>query len=341
MNYGYISDTPINYKELLERVPQERIWELAIGYQPTPFRRVTNPFRIDTHPGCWFEWGYSRLFLVDYADTRFHNMTCFDAVSHAHNLSFKDALLYIDSMLDVGLASGKPVQKLQQEHKKPRHDIDIGTRAFASIDRKYWKPYGISSKDLMEDEVMALSWYRFVTKDGRNVTVKFNKPVNSYGIVFPNTHKKIYNPHLSGKTGKFITNCVADDIGNWQSVGPNRPLLVISKSYKDHRVLRNLKLNYDCVWMQSESMRLAPAKVKMLSEFYDRIVLLYDNDEAGKLHANAFTSLYNSMTLRKNYIAKFLPSQEKDPGEFILAYGKQNLTTTVKSLLNVESSHHC
>jgi len=327
--YGYTPDKQPEYKELLNY--QEEIWKLVLGFHPVPFKRIRNPFRVDHRPDCWFEWGHTRLFLVDYADYRYHNMTCFDAVSRSKGLSFKDTLIYIDEQLGGVGTTINPSKKLARD-KKDVGEIEIRSRRFLKVDRDFWEPFSISSEDLKEDGVMALSWYKFKAKDGRHIVKSFRRPVNSYGIVFPNHHKKIYNPKLSRESGKFITNCKADDIGNWQGIKTG-DLLIITKSYKDHRILRNL--GYDVIWMQNEGIALSPEKVKQVSGQYKKVVLIYDNDAAGRLAAKRLTELYNSYVNNKNFSWSTFPERvrEKDPGEFITAYGKKPLADVIKTLL--------
>lgn len=337
MNYGYQPDTNIDYRELLRRVPQEKIWALVTGYEPTPFKRVTNPFRIDTHPGCWFEWGHTRLFLVDYADKRYHNMTCFDAVAHTYGTDFRETLILIDTMLDTGIASGRPRPAERLHTVREKKGVEFRTRQFAKVDRAYWEPFHISSRDLEYDQVMAIKWYRFYAKDGRPIEKDFYKPVPSYGIVFPNQHKKIYNPFLSKEEGKFITDCTAEDVGNWHDIVAG-PLLLITKSYKDYRILRNL--GYQVIWMQSESVSLSVEKIVQLSQMFDKIILLYDSDVPGKTAAERLAVEYNERADRKNFRWAILPTaKQKDPGEFITTFGRDELGRVVNQITHATQDH--
>ena len=44
---------------------------------------------------------------------------------------------------------------------------------------------------------------------------------------------------LTRKKPRFVTNCTADDVGGVHSIDPFSQYIIITKSYKDYRVIKN------------------------------------------------------------------------------------------------------
>ena len=348
MDYNNITDNVeiknfLDKEKILEIVDEDTIFELVFGFKPVEFELITSPFRVDNRPGCWFEYSFSgRLKFIDWASeyyingTKVVSMDCFDAVKMYFDLpNFYETLHFIYTHLIQGkeLTAEKAKKKERKVRKKEKGTttILIETRGFDARDAIFWKRYGISSEMLKRDKVFALSKYKILSSSGTS------KLIRTFGISyaytdFQESKKKIYSPY-SSKKGKFITNCGKDDIGGLRVLSETGNKLVISKSYKDWRVLKNQKV--DSIWFQNEGMFPTVFTLFPIFARFKEIIIFFDNDRAGK---NASLNLENYLknmgcTLPIRSVSLPDHSRIKDPSDLVSYEGEKRLK---EFLLNVQ-----
>ena len=144
--------------------------------------------------------------------------------------------------------------------------------------------------------------------------------VNNIGFAyteFENDRKKIYQP-LNAKTDKWFTNCSANDIGNIRNLAMSGQNLIVTKSYKDCRVLRNL--GFDTIWFQNEGMCPEKKMLKMLSERFENIFVFFDNDSSGLKASSIIREKFNEFTENCHSFClpvKLLEHKIKDASDFV------------------------
>ncbi len=299
----------ISKDKILEYVTQEDIFQLVFGYEPVEFEYVTSPFREDNNPGCWFEidLNTNKLRFTDFADTRvingvkMSNIDCFDSVMVYFGLpNFYKTLEFIKAKL----IDGKEIKHdiVHKVYTKPKKKVKkkvkilMNTRDFYMVDKIFWQDrYGITKENLIEDKVFPLRKFKlFNTKTGDHM---FRTNDIAYGYTeFKSGNKKIYRPKKKGNR-RFITNCDADDVGGMNSNIKSGRLLIITKSYKDYRVLKNLGLNVR--WLQNEGMFPKSQEFWELISNFDRVVVFFDNDPAGIKAAGNLVDLINFTEINK------------------------------------------
>lgn len=332
--YGYNEFTSLTIEEILKRVSQEEIYEMVIGFTPVEHEYILSPFREDENPDCYFEWYNNVLYYIDWGSGRKH-MDCFNAVQHGFGLGFRDALAKINQYFKLGLGTNhsKPVKgelilQSKSRHKTPKDvkEITFKSRVFnGGNDRKFWTRYEITRRQLIEDNVFAVVWYRVYSKRLRQYVV-IRPQTRAY--VFNEFHNalKIYVPDSKGK-GKFVTNCTQNHIGGLRTLPDKGDLLVISKSYKDCRVLRNQGLN--SIWLQNEGMIPDNEVLFPVLDRFKRFVVFFDNDQTGIKASKLVSDHINSHYLNKSsYI--YLPEDLNeygisDPADFIYHQGREEL----------------
>lgn len=334
----------INKDKILEYVTQEDIFQLVFGFKPIEFDYITSPFREDTNPGCWFEidLNTNKLRFTDFADTRIingvkmSNIDCFDAVMVYYGLpNFYKTLEFIKAKL----IDGKDI-KHNIVHKvfiKPKKRIKtkvkilMNTRDFLLMDKNFWQTrYEISKENLIEDKVFPIKKFKlFGTKTGDHM-FRTNDIAYAY-TEFKSGNKKIYRPNKTGNK-KFITNCNAEDVGGMNTNIKAGRLLIITKSYKDYRVLRNLGLNVR--WLQNEGMFPKGKEFWNMLKNFDKIVIFFDNDEPGIKAAEDLMYLINKTYLNKATIVHLpidlLKKDISDPSDLIHKKNKQELINFLK-----------
>ena len=301
--YGY-SET-LSKEEILQRYSQQDLVEKLITRGPVKvYERVRSPFREDKTPKAYFEWFGGKLWFVDFADTETHR-DIFNMVCDLYQVSFMEALKIISQQKEIAPA--------EQKHTpiKQFHPITFRTREFQPRDAAFWKPYGISRQQLEGDGVYPVTWFRYYShKSSTYMVIRPQDPAYAYTEFYPAI--KIYRPY--SKTMKWQSNCGAQDIGGWKHLLETGPV-IISKSYKDWRVLTNSGVR-NVVWLQGEWMKpeLPPR---------DYIIWL-DADDSGR---KASLKLKDWILECKGSVLDtlFLPGPEKDPAEYYRQKGPEQL----------------
>ena len=322
---------------ILEYVSEEDIFEIVFGFKPTEFDYITSPFRNDNNPGCWFEYSISgKLKFIDWASeyyingVKMVNIDCFDAVKLYYNLpNFYDTLEFIYKHLIEGkeitaknINSKKGIPK-----EKCKTEIKIETREFDYRDQLFWEKYKISSQNLKDDKVFAIRKYQIIKAKSSNKVIRVFKISYAY-TDFEDGKKKIYSPYAN-KRGKFITNCGKDDIGGFRTLRGGKKL-IITKSYKDYRVLKNQ--DYQVIWFQNEGMFPTPFVLLPILSDFEEIIVFFDNDRAGK-DASArlveyLISLNSTLKVRNICLPEYLGV--KDPSDLVHRRGIKQLNEFLK-----------
>jgi hypothetical protein len=265
---------------ILSTVSQEEIFQLVFGFMPEECQYVASPLRKDKGPGCWFTYHTSGvLYFIDWGGSRTHS-DCFNMVQDYFGLpNFYATLQFIYDKL----IKGKPMATVVT-HKcpeiiteKPPVKLLVEPRPFNLNDQVFWSKYGIGKMNLVEDKVFAVKkYYALHTKKG-----DFAREPTSIAYCytdFQDKRKKLYFPKESGHN-RFLSNCSKDDIGGISSLIPYGKQLIITKGYKDYRVLKNHGKNV--VWFQNEGMIPNDEALSYLVQHFKSVIVWYDNDHVG------------------------------------------------------------
>lgn len=284
----------ISKESILSLVTQEQIFELVFKFKPVEFDYVTSPLRNDDVPGCWFSLhDNGMLYFVDFGSNRTHS-DCFNIVQDYFKFpNFYLTLEYIFNTLIRGNTELKPIEKKEETQKEVKKKVKllIEARAFDARDAQFWSQYGISKKNLIEDKVFPLSrLFALNTKTGSHA-IECRDIAYSY-TDFLDSKKKIYFPLREGKK-RFITNCSQNDVGGINSLSPYGSELIITKGYKDYRVLKNSGKNV--VWFQNEGMIPNNNIINQLVKQSLSIIVWFDNDQPGIVASEKVKQHINSI----------------------------------------------
>jgi hypothetical protein len=348
--YGYKEYKPLTKENIFEALDsQEDVFNLIINEEIKLDKEVLYkaPYREDKHGDCYFEYYKNILYFVDFPDGLPKN--CIAFIMRCYNIGFLEAMELINNTFKLGLGlnnietiSDKKIiynsipKPLIEEKIIRDKTIKIFPRDFEIKDKKFWFKYGITKKQLIQDKVIPIKAFEAYNKKGE----LFNKMVSvGYAFTdFPKGRMKIYCPY-ENKRGKWFTNCNSNDIGNINNLKPSK-VLIITKSYKDCRVLRNLGLN--SIWFQNEGM--IPNK-KILFEILNRVPKIYvwfDNDTVGIAKSLAIVNYLKSLKSNisdDNIINITLPpilleKHIKDPSDYIENCGKASLLDFINQKIN-------
>lgn len=304
----------INQNTILEYVTQEEVFELVFGYKPSEYNYVTSPFRKDTSPGCWFERASSnsgKLRFIDYGNDVGKPMDCFDAVQTYFKIpNFYLTLEYVYEQLIKGksLQGEKRIQKMVE---KKEVLINFDSRTFLNKDGKFWgNRYEISRQNLIDDKVFAVNKFHLMnTKSGDHSSRCYDLCYAFTDFITPGK-KKLYFPYREGKF-RFITNCGKNEIGGLSSLAPFGNQLIITKSYKDWRVLTN-NGKY-AIWFQNEGMIPDIDVLLPIIKRFNKVIVWFDNDQQGMIASQVISNLINSYFPGKS-TALWLPERMNSIG---------------------------
>lgn len=345
----YVSDNIpikeyISAKELLEYISEEDIYSLVFGEKPQLDKLYTSPFREDTTAGCWFEYSEDRdeLRFVDFGNAevirgvKMRNINCFDAIRIYFDIpTFVGTLKYVKNHFLNGTTTLTKKPKTPKQFIQVREpEIYFQERDFDWRDARFWSKYQISSENLIEDKVYAVMNLKCLhTRKGSFIS--FLTELCYAFTDFEDGRKKLYFPKRK-KDKRFISTCTPNQIGGINTLQETGELLVITKSYKDWRVLKNQGIT-NVVWFQNETAQPNDEFLLPLLWRFNRIVIFFDNDEPGKYGALELQKCFDFFIGGKTEIV-YIPENEdnvKDPSDMIYVRGKQELITflTINNLL--------
>lgn len=326
----------IDKNQILKFVSEQEIFKLVFGYEPQEYDYVVSPFRKDTNPGCWFSYSLSgKLRFTDFGSPIYMNgvkmisIDCFDAVQYYFKLpNLYQTLRFIKThLIDGKNLKERPKEESRPVKEKEKTLIRFVPRDFTLADKKYWfDRYQIHKESLIQDKIFPVEKYAVIKQDREPLIFRSNHI--TYAINnFSSGNVKLYAPLRRDKF-KFISNCVGNDIGGDDFKNIEGETLIITKSYKDYRVLKNQGIKH-CIYFQSESMFPELHLILVMIKNYNKIVVLFDNDTVGLESAEKLSNLINSIFPNRSvFISVPIALQAKgikDPSDIIHKKGRKSL----------------
>lgn len=323
----------IDKNEILKYVSEEDIFELVFGFKPKEYDYVVSPFRPDNKPGCWFQYAISgKLRFIDFASKIYVNnvkmisIDCFDCVQQFFNLPNLYRTL---QFIKKHLIDGKNLSEIQNTRTleiKVRNKVEIlfTPKIYTLEDKNFWfDRYEIYKENLIEDKVFPISQYKMLNTKYGDYSIT-TKTISYCYTDFESGNKKIYRPL---DKNRFLTNCIQNDIGGIRFLSDTGKTLVITKSYKDYRVLKNQGLTV--IWFQNEGMFPTLDILLPLCNRFKEIVIFFDNDKAGIEASLKLVKIINSYIPGKasaiHLPERLLHENITDPSDFIYKKGREQL----------------
>lgn len=325
----------IDKNKVLRDKGESEIFKLVFGFSVYEDLCVKSPFRKDNNPGCTFKMYNGTLWFVDFANHQMINgikmcsINCFHAVQIYYNLpTFYHTLKFIEDNIHVSPENNLEYIFTTTSKRKYKKKIEIEEKEFTDSDSRYWLKFGITKSQLKKDCVSSVNRYKIASKED-DLIFRPKSLCYSYNG-FKGGRKKIYQPYNTRY--KFTSTCKSNDIGELGHLINKADQLIISKSYKDARVLRNRGLN--CIWFQNEGMVPSKDILKNLCHRFSKIVVFFDNDRAGKEASIKVKNRINKISPDKA-TTLHLPenSGAKDPSDLYRYKGVRELNEFINKKL--------
>jgi hypothetical protein len=323
----------ITKDEILKYITELQILERYCSNYKSLDSSFKSEFYSDKNGSCRIIISASGIpYYKDYGNGDY--FLAFDYVSRKYGSNYHETCNIIAN--DFGLKrtnlSVTPQLLLVNDTPKPvkiKSNIQVIVKPFSLIDYEYWMQYGISLQTLQFFNVKACS-HVYLNKGDKHYVFEYknSNPLYSYKFFKNNTeYLKIYNPYSITKEGKWLSNVGSDCLQGYDQLKNSGELLILTKSMKD--VLCLYEMEYNSVAVQAETNDLSKKSYEELSKRFNRIISLYDNDEAGRNGAQKLLEKYNILPI-------FIPEITgcKDISDFIKSKGLEKTKKLIIKLIN-------
>jgi hypothetical protein len=316
-----------NLKDLLRYTTEYDIYSYYIGDQFKIGKVMKSPLRKDIHPsfGIFKATISGNLLWKDQATGKTGNVIQF--VAELFNLSQDNALQKIaHDVKDNLIKVSKEGERLQESYRKTKTVISIQKKNFTDIDDTFWGQYFITRDILKAHNVYPIQTF-WVNDIISNLFYTKDQPLYAYGVF---DKYQIYCPH-GIKKNKFRTNCSKYDMYGLEQIPALGQLLIITKSNKDVMVLD--RLGYCAIAPTGENTPIPLEIMTDLKNRFKRIIILYDNDEAGVKGSKELSKTHEleNIHIPFEYYQKF---GIKDISDYIKSYKVTKSKQLLKDLLN-------
>jgi hypothetical protein len=285
----------------------------------------SSPFRVDRTPSFGIYLGNNGVLMFN--DYKLGSGDCFKFVAMMENCSYYDAMVIVNKRYNVNfrhkrtnissLYTKPPLITNTKVLEKEEVWIDINIRAWELHDREYWSKYEISLSTLTYFNVFPINKFWI---NGQS----FNTDKIAYAYYFGDRIFKIYQPYkIQGKWWSNIKD--KERYQGYDQLPDSGDILFITSSLKDVMVL--YEAGFSAIAPHTEHQILSEGNFIHYSQNWELMTVLYDNDDAGILHAKKMQEKFGLKYL-------LLPeSDTKDPSDFVEKYDLSTLKKWINNQL--------
>lgn len=249
-----------------------------------------------------------------------------DLVKELHHVAFHKACQLIIQEYNDFVLHNNGSYDIGEFKQQSRYKVTSYTvRKWTNQDQYFWTQFNIGSKLLEAHNVKPLESY-CMTKDKDELCIK---GLYLYGYFKADgSLYKIYQPKTLDKKFIKVTNYTQ---GIHQCTGEK--YLIITSSLKDIMSIKSLKLaNLDVIAPDSENTMLKHDMMEELDQKYKKIIVMFDNDEAGIKAMQSYKEKYP-------FIEIALLPMSKDISDSIKDYGAKEVRNRLVPILDKKLSN--
>ena len=330
----------IRLDQLLNYVSQEEIFQLIFKFYPEEGELYSSPFRVDNIPGCYFRYNDNgKLKFIDWGNPDNTILDCFEAVKTYYNFNSYTKVIHL--LYDVFIEGKIPVEvkntlaSPRDPRARKKTKIAVHRQPFTEKDREYWQQYGITEEELIEDKIFSIDKTYINSTKGEYI-INSSTELSFADTSFISGNRKVYYPEKTKEhKRRFITNCNQNDIGNIQNIDFSLDYLIITKSHKDCRVLKNNTCK-NTVYFSNEGQYPNNEELSKLVKSFPIIYIFFDNDSTGIKAAINLKNKISDLCLSK-VILVYINSayKAKDISDLHKYYGKEICHNFIIKTFNV------
>jgi hypothetical protein len=251
--------------------------------------------------------------------------SCVELVKQFHGISFHESCRKITEDYNDYVLHNNGGYDIQEFKHHARYQVDsYQLRHWNSRDEYYWTQYNIGSRLLDKYNIRPFEHYTMKKMDmdtGKQMTLRI-QGLYLYGYFKQDgTLYKIYQPKTQEK--KFLK--IANYIQGVEQLRGERWLLITS-SLKDLLSLKSLKLEIDVVAPDSENTLINQNQMDAWIERYEKVLVMFDNDEAGIRAMQKYRETYN--------VSPILLDMSKDLSDSIRDHGAKEVRNRLVPMIN-------
>ena len=248
-------------------------------------------------------------------------------VMHLFNIEYRDCVLKIENdyadFIKYNVSHTATEIKVYDRYKV----TDFQIRHWNNLDETFWRGFKINSNLLAYYNVSPLVYFTMTKEETDGTESVITTSRNYLYGYFRNDGSlyKIYLPKTPDKKFVKVENYIQ---GVDQLVG--KDYLLITSSLKDLMSFTRLGIdNIESIAPDSENSMIAESIIVKLKVKYKKVIVLFDNDEAGKASMLKYKERYNLDFINLGY--------EKDLSDTVKAHGveftKDVLLKLIKKVL--------
>lgn len=257
-------------------VEDSEVWLKILGHC-TISRKFSNPFRKDSDPSAvLFVSKTGEILFHDFKDGTFNWRNCLKFYLGYTNEQVRDFLF--DNNLVIKTHNYTTKKQIRTNTK-----ITYTLKEWCDLDTEYWAQFNVNKEICTYFNVypVMFTWVNNVICH----TYTDSKPV--YAFILGLEDVKIYAPYHSQKWLMTTSKEIFQGFEQLPWIGD---LLIITKSMKD--VMSLYSLEYNAIAPHSEGQKIPNDIIIGLQHRFTKIVVLYDNDDAGIKASNKLNREY-------------------------------------------------
>lgn len=281
----------ITREDILKHVTQEEIYSFYMGEDITSLGVYHSPLREDNIPSFALYFHKHNRNIIMFKD--FATNDCGDfvvLVCKLFNLSYSEALKKVAfdfNLISTSVEANKTRAVYTKITQKDSVKLGVKFRDWTIRDKEYWSQYSIKKQTLEKFNVKPISYIFYNTAAVKAhswayVYIEYKDDTISY---------KIYQPYEI-KIRKWVNNANYSVHQGYTQLPDSGDLLIITKSLKDVMCIHDC-LNIPAIGLQSESVMMKETVMDEYKQRFNKVICLFDNDEAGKKLSKDFTEVYN------------------------------------------------
>lgn len=308
-------------------------------YIPFPFqvgRNFLNPLYTDKNASCnvFFDRRNDCYRLKDFGNDDYSG-DCFAFMGKLSGLDcnrpaeFIQILERINNELHLGLSDGndyKPHSVCSTKHtpaipvvqtatsvpQKKGRPYKVIQRNFAQKELAWWAQYGITEKQLLSYQVISLSRFDSVNREGKPFYFEWSEKEPMYGYT-GKQHIKVYRPlsEIRFVQGGNIPEHYCFGLEQLPAKGD---LLFITGGEKD--VMALAAHGFHAICFNSETSHIPPEIIHKLSYRFKHIVLLFDVDKTGLESSEKQASNLSAYGVNRLFLPLPGTKEEKDVADY-------------------------